>query len=204
MKKLIVLLVLVMLGALTALTIVAQDASPTDNDPTINDDANACFAGGVLEGRCNDDLDGDGVITDVETNWAWNCGWYLIRYNDGMYNRDDVPITCQIMLPPEIESEIVVVDTSPRFAFRSLCGEFGISEGVVTGADPVDTDADRLSDKTEIDCYETDPNNPDTDADGLTDGEEVLDFGTDPLDRDSDGDGTIDGRDAHPLDPTRS
>ncbi|MEM9955831.1 MAG: hypothetical protein AAF846_29800 [Chloroflexota bacterium] len=203
MRKFILVVVMLCMTALAVVTSLAQDASPTDNDPTINDDANACFAGGVLEGRCNDDLDGDGVITDVETNWAWNCGWYLIRYNNGMYNRDDVPITCQIMLPPEIESEIVVVEPV-EFAFRSLCGSFGIIDSVVTDADPVDTDADRLSDKTEIDCYRTDPNNPDTDADGLTDGEEVLDFGTDPLDRDSDGDGTIDGRDAHPLDPTRS
>ncbi|MEO1288622.1 MAG: hypothetical protein AAFV93_12705, partial [Chloroflexota bacterium] len=198
------------------------------NDPTINDDANACFAGGVLEGRCNDDLDGDGIITDVETNWAWNCGWYLIRYNDGMFSRDDVPLTCQIMLPTEIESEIVVVEAIETEEDEEDSGDFGcfLTEGVSTD-EPVsclidtdgdglndleerligtdirdpDTDDDSLIDGDEVNIYNSDPRLMDTDDDGLRDDREVA-VGTDPRNPDTDNDGVEDGVDADPLDPT--
>lgn len=42
-----------------------------------------------------------------------------------------------------------------------------------TNPNSVDTDADGLMDKTEVETYKTDPKNPDTDKDGFKDGYEV-------------------------------
>lgn len=55
-----------------------------------------------------------------------------------------------------------------------------------------DIDGDGLSNKDEIEVYQTNPLNPDTDDDGLTDGEEST-ISTDPNDPDSDDDGITDG-----------
>ena len=55
-----------------------------------------------------------------------------------------------------------------------------------------DTDADRLSDGDEIQTHLTDARNPDMDADGRLDGDEIA-GGTDPRNPDNDGDGLRDG-----------
>lgn len=59
--------------------------------------------------------------------------------------------------------------------------------------EPVDTDADGLTDDEEI-VLGTDPTIADTDGDGLTDGEEVNTYGTDPLNPDTDGGSISDGQ----------
>lgn len=51
---------------------------------------NACHVGGSMAGKC-------------DTDWAWTCGWYLARYEAGVFN--GVPANCQILLdvkPPRI------------------------------------------------------------------------------------------------------
>jgi hypothetical protein len=64
------------------------------NDPLVNEDANACYAGGSLEGKCALDGDGNGVVDDYEADWAWNCGWHVIRLDAGMIGENDVPAWC--------------------------------------------------------------------------------------------------------------
>lgn len=44
---------------------------------------NACNPGGSMAGSCN-------------TEWAWTCGWYIARYDAGVFT--SVPRTCQILL----------------------------------------------------------------------------------------------------------
>lgn len=56
-----------------------------------------------------------------------------------------------------------------------------------------DFDGDGLTDKDEIDIYDTDPNRSDSDRDGLTDAQEVLVLHTNPNNYDSDGDKVSDG-----------
>lgn len=56
-----------------------------------------------------------------------------------------------------------------------------------------DSDHDGLSDAEES-KFGTDETNPDTDADGLTDGSEVNTWQTDPLNKDTDADGFLDGQ----------
>lgn len=89
---LFIIIALLSAGMLTAL---AQDDQGNPNDPAINDRANACFEGGSLEGRCYQDFNADGIIDDGEIWWAWNCGWYLIRYEHGML---ELPDWCEDIL----------------------------------------------------------------------------------------------------------
>jgi hypothetical protein len=66
---------LVMVGVLAA-----QDDQGKVNDPGPNERANACFAGGSLEGKCHTtDADRDGDIDQLDVEFMWWCGWYLIR-----------------------------------------------------------------------------------------------------------------------------
>lgn len=60
-------------------------------------------------------------------------------------------------------------------------------------AAPADTDNDGLTDDSELNVHETDPELADTDEDDLEDGQEVLFHLTNPLSADSDGDGLDDG-----------
>lgn len=41
-------------------------------------DDNECYVGGEMENRC---------LTDYD----WIVGWYLARYNDGIFEREDIP-----------------------------------------------------------------------------------------------------------------
>jgi Tol biopolymer transport system component len=63
------------------------------------------------------------------------------------------------------------------------------------GTDPLlpDTDADRLTDRDEVDTHQTNPLVADTDGDGLLDGDEVQTHLTDPRNPDMDNDGRNDG-----------
>jgi formylglycine-generating enzyme required for sulfatase activity len=74
----------------------------------------------------------------------------------------------------------------------------GLSDGTEVnthGTDPDDSDSDNdgLSDGEEINLHNTDPNNADCDSDGLSDGEEINTYDTLPLDSDTDNDGLTDG-----------
>ncbi|MEQ8674927.1 MAG: hypothetical protein RLP44_03840 [Aggregatilineales bacterium] len=64
------------------------DDEGNPNDPRINERANACYEGGTLEGKCS---------TEAE----WQAGWYLIRYQNGMINRQGIPEWAQWVLQEE-------------------------------------------------------------------------------------------------------
>lgn len=68
------------------------------NDVPSSTDGNECYAGGVMEGKCNDDFNGDGTISQSETDWAWNCGWYLWQFNHGLLAAEGVPDWCGSLL----------------------------------------------------------------------------------------------------------
>jgi hypothetical protein len=63
-----------------------------------------------------------------------------------------------------------------------------------------DRDGDGLTDREEVDEYETDPLVADTDGDGLDDGAEVNEYDTDPLVVDTDDDGLDDGAEVNEYD----
>ncbi len=67
-------------------------------------------------------------------------------------------------------------------------------EEIAAGTDcwMADSDLDGLSDKEELQTYNTNPMIVDTDEDGMSDGDEIA-YDTDPNNTDSDGDGILDG-----------
>jgi hypothetical protein len=101
MKKLLLICLVIFM----ALPLLAQEDAE-EAEPFTRAD-NECYAGGTMEGRCNQDVDGDGIVSQAETDWAWNCGWYMARYNDGELSRGEVPAWCAILLPPLSEHDTV-------------------------------------------------------------------------------------------------
>jgi hypothetical protein len=87
---------MVVVGAL-----MAQDDRGNVNDPGFNERANACFAGGSLEGKCHTtDADFDGDIDDLDIEYMWWCGWYKIRVEFRHIPRSAAPEGCQPLLAP--------------------------------------------------------------------------------------------------------
>jgi len=98
MKKLIII---VFIALLSVFMVVADgvDDRGQPNDPDTNDRANACYEGGSME------------HAGCSTEWEWVCGWHLIRWEaDGSY---DMPVTCRILLPPELETSQTVLSCIP-------------------------------------------------------------------------------------------
>jgi hypothetical protein len=62
--------------------------SESDSDSSMD---NECYEDGTMAGRCN-------------TEWDWNGGWYLARYNQGIFSRNDIPETYHILLPEPVIS----------------------------------------------------------------------------------------------------
>jgi hypothetical protein len=91
-RRLFVILALVVffIPVSVSLADTGLDDQGNPNDPAVNARANACYPGGAMEGKC-------------DTEWEWTCGWYLIRYNAGMYSRSQVPATCASLLPPVLK-----------------------------------------------------------------------------------------------------
>lgn len=85
------------------------------------------------------------------------------------------------------EGDDVVDDTTPVDTGR------GDSDDAILFGQPLDTDADGLTDSREQELG-TDADNWDSDSDQLSDGDEVIIWKTDPLDPDTDGDSFLDGQ----------
>lgn len=83
-RVLIIVITLLIFGCLVS----ALDDEGNPNDPTVNDRANACYEDGSMAGKC-------------DTEWEWNCGWYIIRFEYGIFERANVIATCASLLPPE-------------------------------------------------------------------------------------------------------
>lgn len=81
---------------------LAATHSETPNDPRINPDANACYTGGSMAGKCK--LDDE----------LWIAGWYEIRLEYGLIGRDQVPDQYKWLLPPESTSPISNPTDEPR------------------------------------------------------------------------------------------
>ena len=88
MKQLISILIILVF----AVTAFAQDNG--QNDPSTDPTANACYDGGSMAGKCNEDMDGDGILSQYEIDWAWECGWYAIRHETGIFTDNDIPPRC--------------------------------------------------------------------------------------------------------------
>jgi hypothetical protein len=83
LKKLLIVLLVLSFSFLA----FALDDQGNPNDPHTNDRANACYEDGSMAGKC-------------DTDWEWEAGWYLIRFEAGMISREDFPAQYAILLPP--------------------------------------------------------------------------------------------------------
>lgn len=100
-NKPLLLCLLTILLSMMLIVSVAQE-----NDPRINDDANACFPGGSFAGMCDKvDVDDDGDTDIFDRDWCWNCGWYMIRVQFGIYSPDVLDGICR-KVPPVIVEEV--------------------------------------------------------------------------------------------------
>src|SRR5436189_5539374 len=93
LRKVLILALILVLGALA---VYAAD----DNDSNSNPNANACFEGGSMAGKCNVDRSEERRVGKVGVNWAWECGWYMIRYDVGLFS--EVPGRCKTLIPAEV------------------------------------------------------------------------------------------------------
>lgn len=78
-------LFVVLMIFISALTNAEETPNPLD--PRTNENANACYQGGSMDGRCQNAL-------------HWNAGWYLIRWEFMLMTREDVPLIYAWVLPP--------------------------------------------------------------------------------------------------------
>ena len=93
MKRLSIIVVSI-LALILSVQVLAQD-----DGEGLADDANACYEGGSLEGKCgNSDLDRDGTVEEWEIDRMYTCGWYLIRLENGVISRQQFPNYCEFLL----------------------------------------------------------------------------------------------------------
>ena len=103
-------------------------------------------------------------------------------------------VTSEFELPPAGPSPVFEEPTAKTETTTVLpeAAAGVIDEEAVLFGEPLDTDADGLSDNRERELG-TNPNDWDIDNDELSDGDEVLIWKSDPLNPDTDGDGFLDG-----------
>ncbi|MFN8377652.1 MAG: hypothetical protein U0452_03175 [Anaerolineae bacterium] len=88
---------LLVVNGLIAAVGAGVDDQGNPNDPAVNERANACYAGGTMDGKCTNELE-------------WQCSWYLIRFETGMISRAEFPAACAGLLP-ELPSPAAVPTT---------------------------------------------------------------------------------------------
>lgn len=89
-KKLLLVVFIMSLSALA----FALDDQGNPNNPNENERANACYEGGSMAGKC-------------DTDWEWEAGWYLIRFENGLISRENFPSQYAVLLPALPEEETV-------------------------------------------------------------------------------------------------
>src|SRR5215510_1893 len=99
-KKLLVVPILLLVSIIVLA--VGLDDQGNPNDPTVNERANACYEGGSMEGKC-------------DTQWEWDGGWYLIRFQYGLISREDFPAQYAILLPPLPQE--VIEELPPSYVY---------------------------------------------------------------------------------------
>ena len=88
MKRSIFVIVTAMLLLVTLVAALAATGSETPNDPRVNPNANACYTGGSMAGKCKLD------------EQLWIAGWYEIRLEYGLISRDQIPDQYKWLLNP--------------------------------------------------------------------------------------------------------
>jgi hypothetical protein len=93
-RRIFLLLALAALAISMMAVYAFEPTTLAENDPRINPDANACFVGGSMVGKCDSDL-------------LWNAGWYLLRFEQGLITEGQVPDQYKWILPKESDSTVI-------------------------------------------------------------------------------------------------
>ena len=91
MKRPVLLSMTVFALLLSIVMAVFADPHETPNDPRLNTDANACYTGGSMAGKCKLD------------DQLWIAGWYAIRFEYGLISGDQIPDQYKWLLPQVTE-----------------------------------------------------------------------------------------------------
>jgi len=114
MKRTIILSIVATVLLMSLVAVMAAVHSETPNDPRVNPDANACYTGGAMAGKCGLD------------DQLWIAGWYFIRLQYGTISRDQFPDAYKWLLssPPATTQEVVPTPTlKPCFSPGSLTNQ---------------------------------------------------------------------------------
>ena len=104
MKRHVLLISAAFVVLLTLAAVLDVTHSETPNDPRVNPDANACYTGGSMAGKCK--MDGE----------LWIAGWYEIRLEYGLITKKQIPDAYKWLIPPESNNPTDVprsVSTAP-------------------------------------------------------------------------------------------
>lgn len=96
MKRLLFILVIVVLALPFGMAHAEDPAVGSKED-------NACNAGGSMAGQCT-------------TEWHWVCGYYLARFNTGVFSRVQVPAACGSLLatiPVDASGTVILCLSNP-------------------------------------------------------------------------------------------
>jgi hypothetical protein len=100
------LIILVLAFSFSAALVMGSDDEGNPNDPFTNDRANACYEDGTMASKC-------------DTEWEWICGWYMIRFDAGIFTREEIPATCRVLLPGEPETVVNPATWPPAGCYYS-------------------------------------------------------------------------------------
>ncbi|MBK9751072.1 MAG: hypothetical protein IPO91_30485 [Chloroflexi bacterium] len=105
-----ILLTLIVALLTFGVVFAAEPTTAAENDPNLNEDANACYVGGTWAGQCETaDIDQNGVVEPWEIEYIYEVGWYLIRYEYGLISRAEFPRAFIWALAPQASPSVVVV-----------------------------------------------------------------------------------------------
>jgi hypothetical protein len=133
-KKSISFIVVIAVIILGGMSLVAQE-TPAPLDP----DANACFEGGELFGRCDtSDFNADGIVSQDEKDYAYTYGWYLLRCRVGGFFTEEF---CATILPPVPASAEGAADSIPALiCIKSGIVSFSYVSGIYNSKRHIDSD----------------------------------------------------------------
>src|SRR5438105_5028736 len=101
MKRVVLLSIMSLVLLVSLMVALAATHSETPNDPRLNPDANACYTGGSMAGKCKLD------------DQLWIAGWYAIRLEYGLISGNQIPDQYKWLLPQTTDEPVPVPTATP-------------------------------------------------------------------------------------------
>ncbi len=108
MKRSVLFLIASLALLVSLVAALAATDTETPNDPRVNPNANACYTGGSMAGKCK--LDDE----------LWIAGWYEIRREYGLIGNNQIPDQYKWLLPPLPKDAGVFPSVLPTATWTAL------------------------------------------------------------------------------------